>query len=211
MAGKTKLELMQDAVDAKAEADSIRAQIREDVLTPETLQAIKGAVPGVGASPTKSNNDADVFAVLFHAYDGRRLQLPLYQAENRLGQRFEYTDEVPAEYHGKQVWHLKQSESDREPNEFQCRLSKLAPAEHLEEMKKAGLNPTCRKRTKNGGFATQFEADEHFRVKHPRRWAAYQRYNSTAASKSSATSLEAAVKAMLALAQRDTPAVQAEK
>ena len=180
--------------------EELKVAVRDDVVTGETIAGLKAAGP-FGATPTKSNNDADKFVTLYHLYDGRELRLPMYQAEDRLKRRFLPTSETPEEYHGLQVWHIRSVGIERPVNEFQCRLSRNSPEDMLADMKKAGLVPTCRKRTKDGGFATQFEADEHFRIKHPRRWQAYQRWLNQNSSKTQAESMNSAVQALLTMAQ----------
>ena len=208
MAGKNRLDALQAEAEALAQVEEIRVAVREDIATSDTATAVKALVPGAGISPTKSNNDADKFPTLYHAYDGRAVQMPMYQVEDRLKRRFPDSDEVPEEYRGKQVWLIRPPKTETVVYEFQCRLSPKADPEVLAEIRAAGLQPTCRKKLKNSGFPTQFEADEHFRKKHPRRWAAYQRYLSTAASKDSADSLKAAVAAMLSLAEANKPRVE---
>lgn len=200
MAGNNRLDALQAETEALTQLDELRIAVREDVANTETAGALKALVPGMGVAPTKSNNDADKFPTLYHAYDGRAIPMPMYQVEDRLKRRFPFSDEVPEEFHGKQVWLIRPPQSSTEPNLFQCRLSAKADAKILDEMRAAGLQPTCRKRTKNGGFATQFEADEHFRTKHPRRWAAYQRHLNTNSQKQASKAMQDAVAAMTALA-----------
>ena len=76
------------------------------------------------------------------------------------------------------------------------------------EMKAAGLQQTCRKKLKNDGYDTQFAADEHFRVKHPRRWAAYQRFVTQNAQRQTTASMASAVQAMSDMALRAAGAAQ---
>ena len=204
MAGNKRLEALQAEADALTQVEELKAVSREDVLTSDVKSQLSRE--GLSAAPTAVTNDANRFPVLYHAYDGRSLRLPMYQAEDRLKRRFPSTDEIPPEFHGKQVWHIRAPKTEPGSYEFQCRLNPNADPAIKAEMKAAGLQSSCRKKLKNGGFPTQFEADEHFRVKHPRRWASYQRYVTQNTQRTAADSMASAVQAMLALTTKGTEA-----
>ena len=201
-----RLQDLQARANAAAQVEKLRVETRDDVVNAETRADIKrlSGVIGtdVSASSTRSTNDADKMVPMYHAYDGRTIRVPMYQVEDRLMRTFDRTDEIPQEYWGKQVWVLSDEERTAEPEagEFQCRLSPNAPDETKAEMKAAGLNSNCRKRLKYGGFATQFEADEHFRVKHPRRWKSYQTWQGLNASRSSSDGMTKAIEQLTAIA-----------
>lgn len=173
---------------------------REDVLTPEVKGEIRGL--GIGATPGRVTNNANRFVTLYHAYDGRSVPVPTYMGPQRLTERFPAGDTtVPDEFRGKQVWFLRPQKTTSEAYDFQCRLSPNAAEDVREEVRRAGLAATCRKRLAHGGFSTQFEADEHFRVKHPRRWAAYQRFLGIDTQKTAASNMETLVQAMTEMAR----------
>ena len=188
---------LQAKAEAAAQVEELRILVRDDVLNPETSAGIRG-LGGLDASPTKASNDADKMVLLYHAYDGRAVRVPMYQAEDRIGRRFERTDEVPEEFWGQQVWRIRAPRTETEQFDFQCRLSPKASAEIKAEMTAAGLRDDCRKKLKHGGFETQFEADEHFRVKHPRRWKSYRTWMTDNAARSSANQMTAAIQALVA-------------
>ena len=201
-----RLQDLQNRANAAAQVEKLRVETRDDVVNGETSSAIKGLGSVIGtdvsASGVRSTNDADKMVPMYHAYDGRTIRVPMYQVEDRLMRTFERTDEIPREFWDKQVWVLDSDDRTAEPEqgEFQCRLSPNAPDETKAEMKAAGLNSNCRKRLKYGGFATQFEADEHFRVKHPRRWRSYQTWQGLNASRSSGDSMAKAIEQLTAIA-----------
>lgn len=161
----------QAKADAKAAVAELKTTLRDDVLTSET----KGAVAnmGLGSTPVKATNDADMWVPLYHAYDGRAVPVPMYMVEKRLTDRFSYDPAIPSEFHGGQVWFHYPQPNAVGDKPYQCRISIYGTEEMKEAMKAAGLMPVCRK---PATFATQFEADEHFRIKHRRRWEAWQRY-----------------------------------
>lgn len=194
-----RLKDLQAKADAARQVEELRVQTRNDVVNGETAAAIRG-IDGFDVSGQRSTNDADKMVALHHAYDGRTIRIPMYQVEDRLLRRFERSDEIPNEYWGEQVWLLSPGEDTHEDNEFQCRLSPNASDGIKAEMKAAGLNANCRKRLKYNGFATQFEADEHFRVKHPRRWRSYQTFMSQNAARSSGDQLAKAIEQLTILA-----------
>jgi hypothetical protein len=172
------------ALQRKAEEGDIAAQIkgmraveRDDVMDADTIGALKNLLP-VGTQRVRASNGADLMVTLYHKYDGRVIEVPSYQAPRYATTRFPSEEPVPREYWRQVVWGLEPSFSEHEdvPGVFQCRVSVKSSDANKAEMKAAGLNLTCRKSVKGGGFQTQFEADEHFRVKHPRRWASYQRF-----------------------------------
>ena len=203
-----------DAYEAQADAQvdlneltkSIKARVAGDVVLD---QAVKSGLSGLGMKgvETTTTNGADVIVTLFHAFDGREVHVPLYQVENRIKQRFPHTDEVPRELWGKRVWWTREQEHETAERPFHCRLSPNQTPEMKAEMRAAGLAGDCRKDNKVGGWPTQFEADEHFRMKHPRRWRSYQDYRTRAASASSADTLRDVVTA-LANGARPAPAAE---
>lgn len=209
-----RLQDLQNRANAAAQVEKLRVETRDDVLNAETASAIKGLGRVIGTdvstSGTRSTNDADKMVPMYHAYDGRTIRVPMYQVEDRLMRTFDRTDEIPQEYWGKQVWVLDGEERTAEPEngEFQCRLSPKASDETKAEMKAAGLNANCRKRLKYDGFATQFEADEHFRVKHPRRWRSYQTWMSQNASRSGSDQMAQAITTLAAIATSMAPKPQ---
>lgn len=147
---------------------------QEGAVGAELSKALKGL--GMGAAPEEANNGAKLMMTLYHAYDGRTIKVPVYQVAQRLTVRFPDNADVREGFVRKQTWLLSPPESYGEAYYFQCRLGQnQTDPEILAEIRTAGLAPTCRKRLKHGGFQTQYEADEHFRIKHPKRWAAYQR------------------------------------
>ena len=194
-----------DAYEAKADAQvdlneiskNIKARVAGEVVVDQT---VKSGLRGLGMKGTETTvtNGADVIVTLFHAFDGREVQIPLYQVENRIIQRFPRTDEVPREFWGKRVWWTREQEHDVAERPFHCRLAPRQSPEMKAEMRAAGLAGNCRKDEKVGGWPTQFEADEHFRMKHPRRWRSYQDYRGRSASSSSAELLTQAVAALVA-------------
>ena len=184
---------MQAKSEAAEQMAEIKSQVRNDVVTGETAGEI-GAI-GMGVSPVQATNGADVYITLYHAYDGREVSLPSYMVEQRLTLRFPRNDSaIPPEYRGKQVWLAKRVKAMDDPKPFMCRLHVDQTEEIKAEMLKAGFTPTCRK---GPGFRTQFEADEHFRIKHPRRWTAYERAMTVARESRSSDQLSTLVEAFL--------------
>ena len=182
----------QAKAEAKAVVAQIQATVRDDVLNAETRSAVTQM--GLGASPTKASNDADKYVPLYHAYDGRVVSIPMYMVEKRLTDRFEEDDlTVDPEFRGEQVWFHTPQEVAFVDRSFFCRLSADGTEEMKAEMKTAGLAAVCRKPAK---FSTQFEADEHFRIKHRRRWEAWQRYVTGNQSTQSANSVSDVIKAL---------------
>ena len=189
----------------QAFADGLGVQERDDVHNAETRAEVRSL--GLGSAPVKASNDAAKFVTLYHAYEGRSVPIPRYMGPQRITERFPYGDStVPDEFWGRQVWHMTPQVTP-EPGDypFQCRLSVNAPVDVREEMTRAGLAATCRKKMKFGGFSTQFEADEHFRIKHPRRWQSYQRFIGVDTQKSAQSNMESLVSSI-----RDLVTAQAE-
>lgn len=208
---KEQVDTVLEGFQAKAEAQmnvnelaaNIKAHLRGDVLTPETAGGLKAI--GMGAEKIESTNGADIIVTLFHAYDGREIRLPLYQVEHRIGQRFPRGDrDIPQEYWGGQVWFIRSTGVTPEAGDFLCKLSINGTDEQKDEMRAAGLRADCRKVVKSGGFATEFEADEHFRKKHPRRWQAWQRYITVREQRRTAEMMSQAVAGMAAAAAPKT-------
>lgn len=190
--------------DVAAQIDTMRAKVRDDVLDGDTVAALKSALPGIGTESTRATNGADIMVKLYHRYDGREIEVPSYQAPRYATNRFPRDETIPREHWNKTVWGLTPDFSEREQQtyEFQCRLSRNQQDEKIkDEMRRAGLAMTCRKRLKDGGYATQFEADEHFRVKHPRRWRSYQLFMGRDVTAHGADAMTAAVQAMQAVAE----------
>jgi len=189
----------------QAFAAGLVMQERDDVHNAETRAEVRSL--GLGSMPVKASNDASKFITLYHAYEGRSVPVPRYMGPQRITERFPYGDStVPDEFWGKQVWHMTpQVTPESGDYQFQCRLSVNAPADVREEMTRAGLAATCRKKMKFGGFSTQFEADEHFRIKHPRRWQSYQRFIGVDTQKSAQSNMESLVSSI-----RDLVTAQAE-
>lgn len=188
---------MQDKADAVAQVETLRAALatRDDVVNSETKNAL-GSL-GFAAEPVAVNNGANTLIPLYHAFDGRTIHIPFYQVEKALTRRFTKQDDVAAEYVGKQVWVLSPEQVDRpETGSFQCRLSPAAPEDIKAEITAAGLTSSCRKKLKYGGFRTQFEADEHFRKRHGRRWTAYQDWRQRNALAASGNQMAAAIEVL---------------
>lgn len=187
-----------DARNQLEQFSTVEGTSRDDVMASE--QAQEAARMGFGTAPVKATNDANRYQKLYHAFDDREVSLPRYMVGQRLTERFKQGDEeVNPEFWGKQVW-LMQADPRRRPSverTFQCRLSIRASDEFKAEMAKSGLTPTCRLAPKGGGFDTQFQADEHFRVKHPRRWTSYQRWRTENVQTASADRLQETVAALL--------------
>lgn len=187
--------------DIAAQIDAMPGQVRDDVMDADTVGALKDMLP-VGTERVRATNGADLMVNIYHRFDGRVVEVPSYQAPRYCTTRFPREEPVPVEYWGKVVWGLDPafSERDEVPGTFQCRVSLKAPDDIKAEMRAAGLNLTCRKRVASGGFQTQFEADEHFRVKHPRRWAAYQRFANRDVTARGSDAMVQAVQAMQQMA-----------
>ena len=173
-AREVKARKVAEKAKASAEAQSqITALVRDDVLTPEVRAGIQEL--GAGVEAVKATNGADNIITLYHAYDGRAVPMPSYMLKNRLEVRFPYSDDYPADFRGEQIWFLTPQPSESAARPFACPLSSSANEEQRAEMESFGLtggvNMKCSKRQ---GFQTQFEAQEHFRKRHPRRYQAYQ-------------------------------------
>ena len=216
-APKTQSSLVEvlDAYEAQADAEtdlnelskSIKARVAGDIVVDQGVKSGLGSL-GMKGTETTATNGAEVIVTLFHAYDGREVSIPLYQVKNRIAQRFpRNTDEVPREFWGQRVWWTREQEREAPLRRFHCRLAPNQTPEMKAEMLAAGLRGDCRKDEKAGGWPTQFEADEHFRMKHPRRWRSYQDYRTRAASASSADMLKDVVTA-LANGARPAPAAE---
>lgn len=180
--------------DAQGELDAMNQQTKDDVLTGDTRSAI-GSM-GLNTSAIEVTNDANKWIPLYHAYDGRVTRVPLYmlnQMNSLLAARFTHDSDIPPEYRGQRVWYSDPANvSKPEASTILCPISADQPDEVKALVREAGLIADCRK---PGRFRTQFEADYHFQRKHPRRWAAYQRYleaqRQTASSDQIAKVLEA--------------------
>ena len=175
MAG-TVVKRLQAEAEADAQVADLRAQPRVTRVDSEDLGALRDA--GLGASPVKATtNGADNFVTLYHAYDGRVWSGPMYMLggpNGRLTLRFPTNDNtIPKQYRGKQVWLPDPPPAEEQYRPFLCKLSPEQPDDVKADMRAAGFRSDC---SKPNGFFTQFEADEHFRKKHPRRWEAYQRH-----------------------------------
>lgn len=162
---------MQAKAEAAEQFAQVQAVIRDDVVNGETAGALSGM--GMGVSKTQATNGANTLVTLFHAYDGRAVSMPSYGVENRLRLRFPDESSIPVEYRGKQVWLIEKPSSHDAPRPFLCRLNVAQTDEIKADMMTAGFVANC---IEAGGHPTQFEADEHFRKRHPRRWQAYERY-----------------------------------
>ena len=163
---------LQAEAEAEAQLADIKAQPRVTRVDSEDLGALRDA--GLGASPVKATtNGADQFVTLYHAYDGRQWSGPMYMVGNRLSLRFPNENDIPAKHRGKQVWLPTPPPREEQVRPFLCKLSAEQTDEVKADMREAGFRSDC---PKPGGFFTVFEADEHFRKKHPRRWEAYQRH-----------------------------------
>lgn len=197
------LENAQALADANQQiADAFEAQTerRDDVLNRETRGAVRQM--GLGALPGETSANAARFVTLYHAFDDRTLRVPMYMAPQRITERFPSDTEVPEEWHRKQVWYLQDMRPEDAAYAFQCRLSRnQADPAIVAEMSKAGLAATCRKRLRHGGFGTQFEADEHFRVKHPRRWQSYQRFLGVDTAKTNGATMQELVQAVVKMVE----------
>lgn len=202
------LEGYQARTDAETDFNEIAANLKRELRGDTVLDnATSGALrsEGFGAEKVESTNGADIIVTLYHAYDGREVRKPLYQVEHALKQRFpRNSDECPREYWNKQVWHIR-SQGSEITGTYQCKLSPRGPEETQAEMRAAGLAPNCRKVVKGGGFQTEFEADEHFRRKHPRRWQAYQRYLDRASQRRTADMMAAMAQSVTSQNTRPAP------
>ncbi len=197
------LEQASAEADAAQQIEALNGIRRDDVLNSETRAAVQGL--GFGSAAVKSTNDADRYITLYHRYDGRERAVPKYMAARYVIQRFTSGDrEIPDEHWGKQVWMLNpdsdQIVHDASPRDFVCRMSPLSQGAVKDEIIRAGLSRNCRKQVKGGGYQNQFDADEHFRKKHPRRWAAYQRFLGTDTANRGTDALVNAVQAMREMA-----------
>lgn len=188
----------QAAVEAMMARD-LNAHLASKGIDDEEQAGIR-KIKGLGATSTRASKDAEMMVTIYHAYDGRAKEVPKYQVPRLCTRLFDPSDEVPEEYWNKPVWSYDEDfpAEDTADYDYQCRLS--PKSEFAVEMKAAGLAAVCRKRLVHGGFATQFEADEHFRKKHARRWAAYQRFLTKNSADQGTNAIVAAVQAMQALA-----------
>lgn len=162
---------MQAKAEAAEQMAEIKAVLRETRIEGDDQSALREA--GLGASAVKATNGADRYITLYHAYDGREIPLPSYMVQDRLTRRFDHDSSTPPEYRGKQVWLLRKPAGHDDPKPFMCRLHVDQAEEVKAEMLEAGFQPNCHQIS---GYRTQFEADEHFRKRHPRRWTAYERH-----------------------------------
>jgi hypothetical protein len=200
---RKQLEKAQNLAEA---SQALATKYGNDVVNNETKGELNKM--GFGAGAQKSTNRADEMVPLYHAYDGRTARVPFYQASQRLTVRFSSDNDVPEEWQNEQVWYLdppEGSEADADAERFPCRLSREQTDPEINaQMKKAGLAQTCRKRLRGGGFTTMFEADEHFRVKHPRRWASYQRFLGVDATRTAAENQTALMAQIVKLVEKTT-------
>lgn len=188
--------------DAQGELDALKTANKDDVLTGDTRAAI-GSL-GLNASAVEVSNDANRWIPLHHAYDGRVTAVPLYmlnQMNSLLASRFPHDSDIPPEYRGQRVWYSDSANVIKpETPSIMCALSVDQPDVMKEAMREAGLAANCRK---PGRFRTQFEADYHFERKHPRRWAAYQRYLESKRQTASTDQIAKVLEALMANVRND--------
>lgn len=179
--------------DAKSEAAAltaaIKAQYQDDVLNVETKAEVKAL--NLGMNPVKATNNANLMVPLYHAFDGRTVPVPMYQVAKRFTVRFTAGDDCPAEYVGQRVWYPNPQRVSTGVRAFKCPLQ--VGGETRPDILAAGLQPSCRHKA---GFFTEFDAEEHFRKRHPKRWAAHQRFITQNTTKESNDKLSQAIALM---------------
>ena len=194
MARRNVRNMQEDAEALDDLADGMEVLTQDDIVTGDVKTQVRDM--GMGAAPIKVTNNADQMVALYHVMDGRVVRVPMYMVPKMLTHRFPSETDIPASFHRKRVWSVRRDDAPPEVvRPFLCPLSKWQNDEQKALMTKAGLPSNCMKR---GTFATQFEADEHFRMKHRRRWAAYQRYLDEARSRESQDNMTRLIEAMLA-------------
>lgn len=169
MPRKSVQRMMEDAEALDELEDGLEVQTKDDVVTGEERTQARDL--GLGVAPVKATNEADKMVALHHIMDGRIVRVPKYMVPKMLAFRFPVDNDIPSEFHRKRVWSTRNVDAPQIDRPFRCALSVYATDEQKAEMAEAGMRSLCRKA---GSFATQFEANEHFRIKHRRSWAAYQ-------------------------------------
>lgn len=172
MATKQFIEQAQAEAEAENSMNDLITTIKDNVNTSEFTNAVNSM--GLKADSIEGSPEALTYTKLYHAYDDRVIPVPLFMVKKRLTDRFSKNDRsIPEKFRGKQVWFVTPQKGAEKVRPFLCRLLVDGTEETKAEMLAAGLLPVC---SKPARFATMFEADEHFRMKHRTRWAAWQRH-----------------------------------
>ena len=151
---------------------------------------------------TSSSNDAFRMAVVYHAYDGRSIKVPVYmvdpsEGDSLLKRVFTAEDkDAPPEYIGKRVWYLKEQPIIRPVGTFRCLFSFYNDDETKAKMLSEGFESNCRNKTK---FPTRFEMDNHVRLRHPRRYTARTKFELEKSAEKQAASAENNTEALMVL------------
>jgi hypothetical protein len=149
------------------------------------IAALRTAMQSEGVSFTdlKANsNNADVYATLYHAFDGRVItRVPFYMIDtaegySRLRETFSADDVKNASadpsWIGKRVWYTTPQPRPNDGGKYTCPFSAHNSEAEREAMLEKGFRSDCRKEVT---FATRDEADRHVEKRHPRRRAAMER------------------------------------
>lgn len=194
MPRKSVSRMMEDAEALDEIEEGLQVKHQDDVVTGEERTQIRDL--GMGIAPTKVTNEADKMVALHHVLDGRIVRVPKYMVPRMLTFRFPVDNEIAPEFHRKRVWSTRRpANMPVDDRQFMCLLSTQQTDEVKAAVELAGLRSLCRKPIK---FRTKFEADEHFRIKHRRSFAAYERYLSSKYAQDAQDNMTRLITAVLA-------------
>jgi len=154
---------------------------------------------------------ADIIVPLYHAFNGRVWQGPLYMttgeggAMSLLKYRFSAEDVrlngLDPKWTGKRVWYVDPQPMTGEEGRILCRFSVNLPADRKELLVEQGFSALCRKDVK---FNTQAQEDYHVQKRHPRYYAFMKTKKVEDAAESAARSQATQTEALIALVEQLT-------
>ena len=175
------------------------------------LAEYKGDISTTNLAEMGDKKGADVKVSLYHAFDGRTWEGPLYMATGEGGAmsllKYRFSkDQVEAagadpKWIGKRVWHSEPQPVEAMVGNVLCRFSVRLPEGEKKALEVQGFRAFCQN---PHTFLTEAAEDLHARKRHP-QWYAFQekKVAATTAAKN-ASSQEAQTAALIALVERLT-------
>lgn len=182
--------------------DQVSLDADEDIQS--LLSELKGDLSVTNLAEQGDKKGADVMVKMYHAFDGREWEGPLYMVSGEGGAmslaKYRFTaDQVAAagadpKWIGKQVWYTKPQPVERPQGNILCRFHVNQPDDVKADLAAQGLNAFCRHKT---GFLTNAAEDFHTQRRHP-RWYKFQQTKSVEDERTNARAQADAIQAQTA-------------
>lgn len=135
---------------------------------PSDVMAQHGLTMTEAKEPDSGFHDPSIVNILYHRYDGRKIVVPSYMTPKLLAMRIRDETGIPREYVGTQAWWTTPQKGFK-PGSLKCLLHADQNDLIKDEIISCGMSPG---RCKKSNINSEFDLENHMRLKHKREWQA---------------------------------------